>query len=313
MGINQSVGAVGAPSAASNSAARQQRPGFWLWIDHAALDAALSINTAALAVYITMCRYASNDQTCFPSLDTIVKHVRASKRTVIRAIRALEQAGLIRKVSRRHPKSGGTTSNLYKLLNLPPNDPATPEHPGECHSGPTPGDTRAPGGVSQRTHELTVEGLTVDEPDVIEPEESFTLSSASADTRAPKIDASRSTKSAPDSRLVDLVERFNSLPDDIRPPKTRITPKLEARFRSAMKTPELREALSDPERIVAAFRRAEYAHGKRWANIWGLLSTKLNSAGEYKLVYLLDGGYDNREETGKQTRLPSSELFPVDF
>jgi len=94
---------------------RDLRDGKFLWIDKAALMLiSESTGTMGVAVYSWLCYYANfKAQDCFPSITTLAQHCGVSRRTIMRAIKQLEQLRVIL-IERKKGKP-----NIYKLLNIP--------------------------------------------------------------------------------------------------------------------------------------------------------------------------------------------------
>mgnify|MGYP001174120193 FL=1 len=94
---------------------RDLRDGKFLWIDKAALRLiSESAGTMGVAVYSWLCYYANfKAQDCFPSITTLAYHCGVSRRTIMRAIKQLEQ---LRSISIERKKG---KPNIYKLLNMP--------------------------------------------------------------------------------------------------------------------------------------------------------------------------------------------------
>lgn len=67
--------------------------------------------------YQVLSRYADANYQAFPSYDTLVKKTGASKSTVLRAIKSLQEKNLIRKEVRKR-ENEGNTSNLYTVLSV---------------------------------------------------------------------------------------------------------------------------------------------------------------------------------------------------
>ena len=72
---------------------RDLSDGKFLWIDKAALRfISESVGTMGVAVYSWLCYYANfKAQDCFPSITTLAYHCGVSRRTIMRAIKLLEQ------------------------------------------------------------------------------------------------------------------------------------------------------------------------------------------------------------------------------
>lgn len=97
---------------------RDMRQGFF-WANNALIDSFLpAIGAFGLAVYMLLCRYASNETgKCEPSIKLIAKKLSTSEPTVRKAIKALKDNALL-KVEERAPSKRGAhnRSNLYQLL-----------------------------------------------------------------------------------------------------------------------------------------------------------------------------------------------------
>ena len=94
---------------------RDLRDGKFLWIDKAALKLnSERAGTLGVAVYSWLCYYANfKAQDCFPSITTLAYHCGVSRRTIMRAVKQLEQLRAIL-IERKKGKP-----NIYKLLNMP--------------------------------------------------------------------------------------------------------------------------------------------------------------------------------------------------
>ena len=94
---------------------RDLRDGKFLWIDKAALKLISErAGTLGVAVYSWLCYYANfKAQDCFPSITTLAYHCGVSRRTIMRAVKQLEQLRAIL-IERKKGKP-----NIYKLLNIP--------------------------------------------------------------------------------------------------------------------------------------------------------------------------------------------------
>lgn len=98
----------------------RRKPG-WAWFERAVLDRyGATIGPDGIAVYMVLAAYANNDeQSSFPSYQTIADKIGRSRRQVIRTIAHLEQLGLIAKAP-RYDAGAEPSSNLYILLELRP-------------------------------------------------------------------------------------------------------------------------------------------------------------------------------------------------
>ena len=68
----------------------------------------------SVAVYCYLCERANKNGECFPSTQTIARDLSIGRRTVFRALNDLEKHGLLKRIRRRRP-SGGYSSSLYRL------------------------------------------------------------------------------------------------------------------------------------------------------------------------------------------------------
>ena len=74
----------------------------------------LDLPHRAVTVYVYLCDRASNDGECFPSTQTMSKDLHLGRRTIFRALKDLEDNGLIHR-TRRRSRNGGWTSSLIRL------------------------------------------------------------------------------------------------------------------------------------------------------------------------------------------------------
>ena len=70
----------------------------------------------ATGIYMTLCRHASKDQSCFPSKKTIGEKLRISERSVYTAIKTLEKWNIIKVESQGRKHDGSYKSLTYFLL-----------------------------------------------------------------------------------------------------------------------------------------------------------------------------------------------------
>jgi len=91
----------------------ERKPG-WFWITNKALELISEyIGITGIAVYSWLCYHRNNNtQLCHPSITTLAKHCKISRRTVIRTIRLLESKKLI-SIEHSHGEV-----NIYRLLDL---------------------------------------------------------------------------------------------------------------------------------------------------------------------------------------------------
>lgn len=103
-------------------------------------------------VLLALAEHANPDGKCWPSWKRVAAMVGCSRATVARAIRDLEEAGLIRRVAQYHDR-GGQTSSVYTLMmgeGLPRLAmTAKAVHPPSQHDTETPRLTKRPPPQSQ--------------------------------------------------------------------------------------------------------------------------------------------------------------------
>jgi len=87
----------------------------WFWCHNLIIDGyGHSLGIHAVAVYQALAMHAGSDGECYPGYEELAWELGTSRLTVIRAIKTLESAGLIRVEPRYNV--AGRTSNLYTLL-----------------------------------------------------------------------------------------------------------------------------------------------------------------------------------------------------
>jgi hypothetical protein len=72
------------------------------------------IGLAATAVYVVLCKYANRERVCWPSAKRMMSDTGLSKPTYWKAVRTLEQFGLVM-VNRRPNQPGARATNVYRL------------------------------------------------------------------------------------------------------------------------------------------------------------------------------------------------------
>ena len=95
---------------------RDKRNKGWFYIDNEYLNGlGRYLGPTCIAVYVSLCRHANNNQECFPSQTKIAEEIGSTDRSVRRAIKKLEEHNVIRLIRER--KSGGQwLNNTYYLL-----------------------------------------------------------------------------------------------------------------------------------------------------------------------------------------------------
>ncbi len=116
-----------------------QLPDNWFWIATGMAERLGAAGALAALVYVVLAEHVNEDRACWPSIGRIAGMCRSTKRSVRRALGALESAGLI-SVTASAADSGATRPHVYTLTPLDPGDKIAPlvlSCPGE-------GDKRAP-------------------------------------------------------------------------------------------------------------------------------------------------------------------------
>lgn len=126
-----------------NPRLRDGRPRGWWWVDNATLDVYLPrVGPIAWAVYTYLVRRAGPDGHCWPSYARIARDTGISRRSAIRAVATLVEAGLVA-VTPRQDAAGDATSHDYVVL-------------GGAHESP-PGDTDDPTGGAPESPPVVTE------------------------------------------------------------------------------------------------------------------------------------------------------------
>lgn len=124
----------------------------WAQIPWSVIDRMSEIGHAAMLTYLAIVRHADRDGTAWPSLARLGEITNQSRRSVIRAIKQLSDAGLI-VVTRRSLDTGSPASNVYRLSQGVVTSVSLPSDT----RAPRGSDTRAPGVVTPEHHEVTTE------------------------------------------------------------------------------------------------------------------------------------------------------------
>jgi len=93
----------------------------WFYLENDLLDRE-DLNIYEKTVYIVIARYVNSENKAFPSYETIAKKGSMAKVQAMRVVKSLVKKGLLEKEARKNKTSGGSTSNLYTLLNPKPNN-----------------------------------------------------------------------------------------------------------------------------------------------------------------------------------------------
>ena len=113
------------------------------------------LSTYERMVYVVLCSYASREGECFPSLETVASGSGCSVRQVQRALRVLEEKGVLRCLAQYRPQDKRQTANVYSILGFPNGQPGdterknesptvTPPLGGRVTIGHPPGDCQSP-------------------------------------------------------------------------------------------------------------------------------------------------------------------------
>jgi len=93
----------------------------WFYLENDLLDRD-DLTIYEKAVYIVIARYVNGENKAFPSYETIAKKGSMAKVQAMRVVKSLIEKGLLKKEARKNKINGGSTSNLYTLLNPKPSD-----------------------------------------------------------------------------------------------------------------------------------------------------------------------------------------------
>jgi len=88
----------------------------WFYLENELLDRE-DLTIYEKTVYIVIARYVNGDNKAFPSYETIARKGSMAKVQAMRVVKSLTQKGLLKKEVRKNNRNGGSTSNLYTLLN----------------------------------------------------------------------------------------------------------------------------------------------------------------------------------------------------
>ncbi|MTI84965.1 MAG: helix-turn-helix domain-containing protein [Firmicutes bacterium] len=100
----------------SDTVLKDKRKRGWFWDNNEVFDSDLSKNAILVRLYIAKC--ANGDRQAWPSLNTIAKHCKVSKPTVIKALKELEEKGWLQKIIRRQTNDE-YVSTVYILKDPP--------------------------------------------------------------------------------------------------------------------------------------------------------------------------------------------------
>lgn len=97
---------------------RDNRQKEWFWLDNEYLNGyAKHLGVMCTSVYIALCRHSDNKtQTCFPSMELIAEEIGAGRNAVSRAIKTLEEWGIVSVQEQFDAKNKKRKNNIYTLL-----------------------------------------------------------------------------------------------------------------------------------------------------------------------------------------------------
>lgn len=96
---------------------RDRRNANWCWVEKVVLDKLGHVLGAhGISVYLILCRYANEEGHCWPAYRTIANLTGMSRPAVKKYAKWLEALGLIAIQERDRLENGGSTSNLFTLL-----------------------------------------------------------------------------------------------------------------------------------------------------------------------------------------------------
>ncbi len=95
---------------------RDKRNKGWFYLDNEYLNGiGKYVGPTGISVYVSLCRHANEEQSCFPAQDTIAKEIGTSDRSVKRYIKKLEDFNIIR-IEKTRTSHGKWLNNTYYLL-----------------------------------------------------------------------------------------------------------------------------------------------------------------------------------------------------
>jgi len=191
----------------------KREPGSFICVDKAIIVRAMEVGPAAALLYVMLEGYADKGRKCFPSMTTLGKQLKFSRRHIQQLMRKLETAGIVTKEPR--VDGSGQTSNLYYLpLISPVNQSAPRREPGFAGgangSAQAPANQSAQGGkpqfagpASHSAHELEPVNIYQQEKDPVEPD-SFELEGLSKDKPSCRSKTDRSAE------VLEVFEHYRS-------------------------------------------------------------------------------------------------------
>jgi DNA-binding MarR family transcriptional regulator len=121
----------------------------WFWDCNEIFESDLSSSAILVRLYLARC--ANGDRQAWPSLNTIARHCRISKPTVIKALRELEEKGWLDKIIRRRPNQEYETT-VYVLKDPPARVVSDSEGGSKADLPPVKNKTSEAGGVVKQIY-----------------------------------------------------------------------------------------------------------------------------------------------------------------
>lgn len=129
-----------------------QRKRGWFWDHNAVFESDLSANAMLVRLYLARC--SNGDRQAWPSLNTIARHCKISKPTVIKAVKELQEKGWLNKIIRKRPNQEHETT-IYVLQDPPPiSDEVSKERGSKADLPPVKNKTGKTGGVVKDVYHL---------------------------------------------------------------------------------------------------------------------------------------------------------------
>ena len=95
---------------------RDRRSRNWFWVENEYFNGFGKIlGAGSIAVYVSLCRHADNDQKCFPAQKTIADETKLGERTVRNIIKNLAKHKII-EITKERSSKGKWLNNVYWLL-----------------------------------------------------------------------------------------------------------------------------------------------------------------------------------------------------
>ncbi|MCX7429060.1 MAG: helix-turn-helix domain-containing protein [Planctomycetia bacterium] len=252
----------------------------WTWfrVPMALYDRLAEVGRAA-CVYLVLAKHCNEAGECWPGQETIEHDAGLSGKPVRKFLRVLEAAGLIERKKRFHD------SAIYFLPHIVKTGTPVPFH-GESN-----------GSFEQvkrdfSTSQTGLPGLMKRDPC---PEE------LDPGTKPRKKSAPAAPESVPPDGLVALIRGWNDLGPTIvaKGNGARLDPPSRAvlaGWRRVERDPELRQALADVPRLLAAIGGARFCHGQGWFTLPWIFGRNKN--GELNAGRLLAGCHDGDTARG---------------